>query len=42
MARRLKDYRARNPEENSLKEFFTSAIGYPNVLVVDSMGPKEE
>jgi len=42
MARRLKDYRARNPEENSLKEFFTSAIGYPNVLVVDSMLPTEE
>lgn len=42
MGRRLKEYRGRNPEGDSLKEFFTQAIGYPNVLVVDSGSPTED
>lgn len=42
MARRLKEYRTRNPEGDGIKEFFTATIGYPNVLVVDSLLPKEE
>lgn len=42
MVRRLKEYRARNTDENSLKDFFTGAIGYPNVLVVDATGATEE
>lgn len=42
MARRLKEYRTRNPEGDGIKEFFTATIGYPNVLVVDSLLPKDE
>ena len=42
MVRRLKEYRARNNDESSLKDFFTGAIGYPNVLVVDATAPTEE
>ena len=42
MVRRLKEYRARNTEESSVKDFFTQAIGYQNVLVVDSTAPTEE
>ena len=39
MIRRLKEYRARNVEDSgaTVKDFFTQAIGYPNVLIIDSM-----
>lgn len=44
MQRRLKDFRTKNVEESgeTVKDFFTSAIGYPNVLVIDAMVPEEE
>ena len=42
MARRLKEYRARNADDSNLKEFFTEAVGYQNVLVIDSAQPGPE
>lgn len=44
MTRRLKEYRARNVDESgeTVKDFFNEAIGYQNVLVVDSLLPEEE
>ena len=44
MARRLKDYRTRNPDDsgNTVKDFFLDACGYQNVLVIDSMSPETE
>lgn len=44
MVRRLKEYRARNVEDSgaTVKDFFTQAIGYPNVLIIDSMTPESE
>jgi len=44
MARRLKDYRAKNPEDSkeTIKEYFIEHIGHENVLVVDSTLPQEE
>jgi hypothetical protein len=42
LGRRLKEYRGRNADDSgtTVKDFFTEAIGYPNVLVVDSMLPE--
>lgn len=44
MGRRLKEYRARNADDSGtqVKDFFTEAIGYPNVLVIDAMLQEEE
>ena len=44
LGRRLKEYRGRNADDSgtTVKDFFTEAIGYPNVLVVDSMLPEGE
>ena len=42
MARRLKEYRARNTDDSNMKEFFTEAIGYQNVLLIDSAQPGPE
>lgn len=44
MVRRLKEYRTRNPDDsgNTVKDFITETIGYPNVLVVDSSIPNNE
>lgn len=44
MARRLKEYRTRNPDDsgNTVKDFITETIGYPNVLVVDASIPNNE
>ena len=44
MQRRLKDFRTKNVDESgeTVKDFFTNAIGYPNVLVIDAMIPEEE
>jgi hypothetical protein len=38
MARRCKEYRARNHDDSgtTVKDFITETIGYPNVLVVDA------
>lgn len=40
----FQEYRARNADDSgtTVKDFFTEAIGYPNVLVVDSMLPEGE
>jgi len=44
MVRRMKEYRARNPEaaEETVKEFFKQNIGVQNVLEVEAMLPEEE
>lgn len=42
MARRLKEYRARNTDDSNMKEFFTEAVGYQNVLLIDSSQPGAE
>ena len=42
MARRLKEYRARNTDDSNMKEFFTEAVGYQNVLLIDSAQPGPE
>lgn len=44
MVRRLKEYRTRNPDDsgNTVKDFITETIGYPNVLVVDASIPNNE
>ena len=44
MTRRLKEYRTRNPDDSgeTVKDFITETIGYPNVLVVDASIPNEE
>ena len=44
MARRLKDYRARNVEDSgeTVRDFFTGAIGPANVLTIDAMTPEAE
>ena len=44
MARRLKDYRTRNADDSgeTVKDFFTDAIGHGNVLVIDAMSPEAE
>jgi adenylate kinase len=38
MVRRCKEYRTRNQEDsgNTVKDFMTEVIGYPNVLIVDA------
>lgn len=44
MARRLKEYRARNVDESgeTVKDFFNEVIGYQNVLVVEATAAEEE
>lgn len=44
MQRRLKEFRARNVEDSgaTVKDFFTEAIGYQNVLIIDANSPEEE
>lgn len=44
MVRRLKEYHARNVEDSgsTVKDFFTGAIGYQNVLVVDAMSEDKD
>lgn len=42
MVRRLKEYRARNTEDSCVKDFFTQAIGYGNVLTVDATEPTDQ
>lgn len=44
MVRRLKEYRARNVEDSgaTVKDFFTQAIGYPNVLIIDAVTNEDE
>ena len=44
MARRLKDYRAKNPEGSgeTIQDLFTELLGYPAVLVVDATIPEAD
>ena len=44
MVRRLKDYRGRNVEDSgeTVRDFFTWAIGPANVLTIDAMTPEAE
>ena len=42
MIRRLKDFRARNPDDGNTRDFLTKLIGHENVLQVDVMLPEKE
>lgn len=42
MNRRIKDYRAKNPESASIQDFFKQLIGPANVLGIDASKPEPE
>jgi hypothetical protein len=42
MIRRIKEFRAKNPEGANVKEFFFEIIGRANVLEVDVTLPEQE
>jgi len=42
MIRRLKEYRAKNPESGNVKDYFIHIIGHSNVLEINVMLPEKE
>ena len=42
MTRRLKEYRAKNPDSGNVKDFFVEIIGPANVLEIDVQLPEED